>query len=131
MLFRSQKIKNLALAGIFVFYFALVGQYVIHEDYCANLGFDFCAYWSGGNVANEFGFSEIYNSEKLLEVQTNIYPEVLKTNGTFEVVPLPYLPFFLIPFKFFSYIDLRLSYMIWTLLNFLVSIFTFAFFFPK
>lgn len=127
----TEKFRNLGFAAIVVFYIILVGRDIIYKEYCGNLGFDFCAYWSGGKVSNEYGFSEIYNSEKLLEFQTKIYPVNTNTSSDFEVVPLPYLPFFLIPFKFFSLINLRLSYLIWTLLNFFGFYFYLRFFITK
>lgn len=110
--------QNLALFSITVFYALLVTGDLHFNNFCGNLGTDYCAYWNGGRIINEHGYTEVYNLSRLLEYEKPYYLKD-RIGVDFDPVPLPYLPIFLIPFQFLSLFDLKFSFLLWTLINLL------------
>lgn len=118
--------ENLAIAAALTFY--LIKMIFIISDFslCENVGLDYCAYWSAGKLINEKSFSSVYNLNLLEQAQNEIYPQADHPN--FQTFAVMYLPIFLLPFKFFSLIDLTTSYLIWTFINFVGLILYLRFF---
>ncbi len=122
---------NLFFAGIFTFYALLVGQELMYKNICGGLSYDFCAYWSGGRIMNQYGYQYIYDSDIILSIQRGIYPQAIKAPDLFTEVPLPYLPVFMLPFQFLSLLDLPFSYLIWTVVNILFLVLYLRFFYKE
>jgi Glycosyltransferase family 87 len=105
---------NLALMTIAIFYLAQIGlDLLVWKTMCGNLGGDYCAYWSAAKIANEQGYAEVYDLEKLGRIEQSIYPSSLP----FGVRPIPYLPMFIIPFQVLSFLNPFSGYWLWFLFN--------------
>jgi Protein of unknown function (DUF2029). len=110
--------KNLVLLALFAFYLIVWGNWLIHGDLYQN---DYLAFWSAGKVANEQGFSRLYDLEALKTAQMQGLESVglLKNadRSAFMPNPAPIFPVFVLPFQCLAKIDLRTSYWLWTLMN--------------
>ena len=85
------------------------------------VGVDFIAYWGVGRISDEYGFSQIYELDKIRDV----YSYEIKEQGFLidldKVTPsVPYLPIFVFPFKILSRVDLTYSFWIWNFINLVV-----------
>lgn len=98
------------------------------------MGDDYLGYWSVGKIADQKGFSEIYNLENLRLTQLTALDGLgygIADDITYLPMPVPYLSFFLLPLKYLSRIGLVSSYQIWTFLNLVILIGYLAFFIRK
>lgn len=120
--------QNLALAAILFFYVLQIGFDLITHNTCGNLAIDYCAYWSSGKIASMIGYTDIYNLDLQTQIQKSIHPQGNNPSIPFQVVPVPYLPLFVIPFQLLSFLSLESSFWIWTLLNMLGFIYYLRFF---
>lgn len=120
--------QNLALAAILFFYVLQIGFDLITHNTCGNLAIDYCAYWSAGKIATMTGYTDIYNLDIQAQIQKSIHPQGNNPSIPFQVVPVPYLPLFVIPFQLLSFLSLESSFWIWTLLNMLGFIYYLRFF---
>jgi hypothetical protein len=122
------KWQNIALLTLVIFYLTQFSlDLFVWKIMFGNLGGDYSAYWSAGKIANESGYADIYNLDKLEEVQRPLSPPELP----FGVRPVAYLPIFIIPFQLFALIDPYLGYWLWTLLNLVVSVYYLRFFIQR
>ena len=108
---------NLVLVAILTFYLILVGTGLLQNDYCGFLATDYCAYWTGGRVMNEQEIAAIYDMDILRQVQESYFLQTADALQESQVVPLPYLPAFLLPFKALALLDIPYSYLAWTVIN--------------
>ena len=99
------------------------------------VGGDFLGYWSVGKIADQKGFSETYTLENLritqLEALERLGYSEITDESSYSIMPVPYLSFFLVPFKYLSRIELIYSYWTWTLLNLAILIGYLVFFLRK
>ena len=117
--------KSLIIIVVITMYLTLIGVWVGIDDYPFELGADYLAFWSAGKIADDLGYSEIYNLENLRSVQL----EVLIGRGILEKVdiasfspfPSPYLSIFIMPFQLLSKVDIRYSFWIWDIFNLAIS----------
>jgi hypothetical protein len=122
---------NLAIAATITSHVVLFVSYVRDIGAHTNLGFDYIAFWSSGKVANESGFPEMYNLERITEIQKKFYTEI-NLNAEWAIpIEAPYLPIFLIPFSFLALISLPTSFFVWTLSNLFIFVFYLCFFIKK
>ncbi len=121
---------NLAIAATIILYIIQIGFFIFDGTICRNYAFDFCAFWSAGRVSNELSLVEVYDISLLKEYQKEIYLYEHNEYTIFYGCPVPYLPTFLIPFKFLSILNLPSSFIFWTLFNLLVLI-IYLWFFTK
>ena len=121
--------KAILLFTIACFYVGLIVIWERDSGSPIKYGGDYLAFWSAGKIADEKGYSEIYNLENLKSVQT----QALNNLGFSQesILPAPYFSVFLIPFQLLSRVELQYSYWIWTLINLLVLIGYMVFFFRK
>ena len=113
--------KNLILFAVFCFFIVFIILFV--ES--GSVATDYFAYWSVGKIADQKGFSEIYDLEDLHISQLKALDELgVKKTDEILISPIPvsYLSFFLLPFKYLSRFELIYSYRIWTFLNLAVLI---------
>ncbi len=122
--------QNLALAATLTFYLVL-SIFLVNTEFCGHLGHDYCAYWSAGKIMREESFGAIYNPERLLPLQENLFPQSDHPDIPFEVIPLPYLPVFLLPFYPLSLFSPSVSFALWTLINLVGLILYLRFFAQK
>jgi hypothetical protein len=126
---------KLFLAAILTFHIITIGLSFINNYLCWNLAFDYCVFYSSGEIINERGFTFIYDLDILKEFQLRNYSQELISNinnSSNEIVAavILYLPVFLVPFKLFSTINLPYSYFLWAFLN-LIGLFVYLKFFIK
>lgn len=124
-----KNLKNLTSANknfsfwflLFAIYFAFciftTGLDLLKDNFCGSTAIDYCAYWSTGKIINDEGFSKIYDLDVLRTYQSPIYPRPFKHIDYFQIIPFPYLPIFAIPFSLLSLINLKLSFVIWVVIN--------------
>ncbi len=119
---RREGWENLALAATIMFYIIQIGFFVFNGTICDDFGFDYCAYWSVGKLINQNGYADAYDLDLLAQSQKDAYNIEDNLIENFRPIEVPYLPIFLIPFEIFSYVDLTASYLMWTLVNFIVLV---------
>ncbi len=90
--------KRLAFVTIFAFYavqfiFALTSSALL-----VSVGSDFLAFWSAGKIANELGYSHIYDIQSLAAVQADALTHQGSVVGQFIVFPCALFSFFVLPF---------------------------------
>jgi len=121
--------QNLAILAVLVLYLIMVGRILsLNQPLCQVevVAGDFCAYWSGGKVANDFGYSKVYDLKLLAQFQT---ANASSNDSSFEVLPLPYLPIFIVPFQLLSFLDVTSGFWVWTLINLIAFVSYFRFFY--
>ena len=113
--------QNLILIAILFYYLFQFGFAIGKNGFLVWYGADHLAFYSAGKIADETGFANIYDLEKLESIQA----EELNKRGLLEIIggskfdptPVPVLSFFIIPFQLLSRVELELSYWIWTAAN--------------
>ena len=121
--FKFENWKNLILIALFCFYFfVFFGSYFVF----GGIQEDYLAFWSAGKIADEKGYSQIYDLNNIKSVQTKELQALgLITNANDSSIPLfpvPYFSFFVVPFQLLSRVDLVDGYWIWTILNLVILI---------
>jgi hypothetical protein len=129
--FRNLSVKNklnLVIAACITIYAIFVISVLASGRFCKYIGVDYCAYWTGGRLMLDKSIADVYDMDLLRLYQEKLYPQTTSIGIDFKVVPLPYLPVFVLIFPLFSTIDLPYSFIFWTLLNVLGFIFYLRFF---
>ena len=124
----SDNWRNLLFFAIICAYFML---------FCSFLsggarGSDYELYWSTGIIADEKGYSQIYNLSEL----RNVYRQIVDESGNYanndayinEIFPVAYFSMFFVIFQFLSRISVASGFMIWTFLNLAILIVYMLFF---
>jgi hypothetical protein len=111
--------QNLGILAVLAFYLVLIGRVVITNRPVCEIDVvagDYCAFWSAGKVASNFGYSKIYDLDLLSQYQkTN---SGLPNGGsTFRTLAIVFLPIFVTPFQPLSLLDVTSGFWLWTLLN--------------
>ncbi len=65
------KWKNLSHFAIFILYVGLFGSWIWKGSLTVGYGSDYLAFWSVGKIADEKGFSEIYDLDNLRQYQVS------------------------------------------------------------
>ena len=120
--FKYENWKNLIIAAIICFYFI---------DFIATfgngeIGSDYLGYWSVGKIADEKGYSEIYDFNILKSVQLQGrkelgFPDKIN-DPSFSPIIVPYFSFFVLPFQLISRIGIIYSFWTWTIINLIILI---------
>ena len=121
--FKFENWKNLILFALICFYFfVFFGTYFVF----GGIKGDYLAFWSVGKIADERGYSQIYDLNNIRSVQTKELQALgLITNANDSSIPLfpvPYFSIFVLPFQLLSRVDLVDGYWIWTILNLIILI---------
>lgn len=111
------KLARLLLTAILTFYIVQIGYFLINGQVCDDYGFDYCAYWSIGKIIRTEGISNIYNLDLITNLENEIYPQASIPSINFTPPYAPYVPLFMIPFAFLSFLNLPTSYLLWTGIN--------------
>ncbi len=126
--------QNLILVGLFFFYFSQFGFMLTKESFLRGYGVDYLAFWSIGKIADEKGFTEIYdiNNIRLTQIQVLEDLGMLIKGGEPPIspIPAPIFPFFVLPFQLLSRVNPKQSYWIWTGIN-LAAVTGYLLFFTK
>jgi len=115
------------LVVIVCFNLILIIVWVVNGSFFSIYGRDYLAYWSAGKIADQKGYSEIYDLNNLRSVQTQELESLgvfAKTDDSsaYPVIPVPYFSFYILPFQILSKIDLVYGYWLWTILNLIILI---------
>ena len=108
---------NLALVVVALFYGLQVVMDQMNNKFCLNLGVDYCAYWSAGQISNEHGYAGMYDQDLLIRYQTPLYPSQGDPAVPERIIPFPYLPVFILPFQLLALLSLKSGFLVSTLLN--------------
>ncbi len=125
--------KNGLIFVIACFYLVIISSWIKGGNY---YGADYLGYWSVGKIANEKGYSEIYNLDALKTVQGQ---ELIKLGiienmddpSLSQLAGSPYLSFYDLLFQPFSKFDLITSFWLWIIFNLVLLISYLAFFTRK
>jgi hypothetical protein len=113
----------------------LIISFFILGGFSSTYGTDYIAYWSAGKIADQLGYSEIYDLNILRSVQTSELEFLgvlsISESSSFRILPANYFSFFILPFQVLSRIDLIDGYWLWTILNLSVLIGYLLFFMKK
>ena len=107
---------------VITFYLVLMGSWYSQTN---NYGNDYLGFWSLGKIANEKGYSAIYDLPTLQAFQIK---EMSRITGKMispaneAAMPAPIFSIFVVPFQLFSLINLDTSYWIWSILNLVILI---------
>lgn len=106
---------------------ALVGygvyavQLTVQQGWFNYTASDFRAYYATGQIFRNHGPQFIYDLSLQSAYQRDIYDQfVIQTTrppAPLVVIPVPYLPPFILPFVLLSYLPLFPAFLIWTFLN--------------
>lgn len=130
--FKGMNWKAILLFSIALFYVCLIVIWLQEKNSPLHYGGDYLAFWSAGRIADEKGFSQIYDLQALKDNQTQALVQLGILRGQFVLTPnpAPYFPMFIVPFKYLSRINIQESFWTWTVLNLLFMI-GYLFFFIK
>jgi hypothetical protein len=117
---------RLACAALIACYLLQIGFEVAWHNTCGHLAIDYCALWSAERVATGMGYPHVYDLQTLTSVEASISPQ--PGSPAFAVVPIPYLPAFIIPLQFLASMDPSASYWLWAIANLAVLAFYLRFF---
>ena len=117
-----EKWINLAVAGLLTYYAAQVILNILWGNLFGDLGIDFGSFWSAGHLANQFGYSSVYNIELMGQTQRQLLPERALAISGLGVIPTPYLPVFLLPFQLLALLPPAPAAALWMALNLAGSI---------
>ena len=117
--------QNIALLTLVVFYIAQYSMDLfVWKVMCVHVAQDYCGYWSAAKIANETGYAESFDGDRLAEIQRTILP----ANTPLFVHGSPYLPIFLLPFQLLVFLGPNAGYWVWTILSLLLVIFYLRYF---
>jgi Glycosyltransferase family 87 len=108
---------NLVLVVVAIIYGVQVVMDRMNNRFCLNLGVDYCAYWSAGQISNAHGYAGMYDQDLLIRYQAQLYPSPDDPAVPQRIIPFPYLPVFVLPFQLLALLDLKISFVLSTLLN--------------
>lgn len=118
--------KNLILFAIFLFYVIQLGFLIGKGTFPLHYGEDFLAFWSAGKVADEVGYSKIYDPGVVGPIQKQALRDlgfpVALDDPNLPTMMAPNFSIFVIPFQFFSRFNPQIGYWIWTILNLMLLI---------
>lgn len=115
---------NLALVIVAIFYILQIAADLFYNPFCKNMAVDFCAFWSAGKISNSQGYASIYDQKMLGQYEHAISVQPGDLTIASRIIPFVYLPVFVLPFQLLSSLPLKISYLVWTLLN----LFAFSFY---
>ena len=107
--------QNLGLMMVLVLYAIRVGVGYYSNGMTSVPG-DYICFWSAGRLANEAGYAKVYDLNALYEIQKSVVPTAT------VVLPMFYLPVFVLPFQILALIPIVQSYWLWMGLNFIFLI---------
>jgi len=122
--FKPIAAKVLLFIILVCFYLLVVNKWFIKGSFYSEYGADYLAYWSAGKIADQYGYTEIYNLDKLETEQVQALESLgipLETeDSSFSILPVAYFSVFVVPFQILSKMDLVRGYWLWTVLNFIL-----------
>ena len=116
--------QNLILVAVFFLYLSQFGFLFVKVNFL--MGYDYLAFWSAGKIADDQGYTKIYDLENLRNIQIHILEDqgILQrgVESNFSPFPAPIFSFFVLPFQLLSRFNPKQSYWIWTSFNLAVLI---------
>jgi len=125
LLINNSNFKDLILiVAIFLNLILIIIKF--NGSFYSYYGADYLAYWSAGKIADQKGYSEIYDLNNLRSVQTQELRSLnlLEKTGdsSTPILPVAYFSFFILPFQILSKFELICSYWVWTILNLIILV---------
>lgn len=122
--------RKIAYAAVIAFFLVLYIFETISMVRNHEIGMDYLGFWSAGKIADQVGYSRVYDPDLLTEVQSR----ELNTTGIyvedFQFYPVVYLLIFIAPFQLLSRINLLTSHWLWVTLNWM-ALFIYMVFFTR
>lgn len=109
--------KQIILLSVVLVYYLLqsFSSLAVDGPLGKSIGVDFRAFWSAGYIANNQGYAEVYDLEQMGAVQGEIIPP--SGSAPLPVVPVPYLPIFVVIFQVFALLPPIPAFSVWSALN--------------
>jgi hypothetical protein len=107
--------QNLGLMVVLAFYVIRIGV-GLYSNGLTSVPGDYICFWTAGRLANAAGYAQVYNLNALYELQKSVVPTAT------VVLPMFYLPVFILPFQALALIPIVQSYWLWMGLNILFLI---------
>lgn len=114
--------QRLGIAALLLIYAAQIILDIIWGNLFGNLGVDFAAFWTAGHIANQDGYGAVYNLAVVAEVQRQFLPARAMMADFVRILPVAYLPLFLLPFQALALLPPASAATIWMALNLLGSL---------
>lgn len=115
--------QSILIASLMAFYLTNFGFRAATEKF-PYYGQDYLAFWSAGKVADQEGYTKIYDLQALRSVEGQVLRDLgvirQADDPSFMTLPALYLPVFLVPFQLLSQIPIQTSLVIWWVFNFLL-----------
>lgn len=115
--------KVLLLIFAIIFYLSFFFPSFLSGDLLKHMSVDYPGYWSVGKIADEQGYSKIYDPKLLDQVQKSVYLHLKEINSPVAdyigPVPVPYFSVFMIPFQFLSRFPPENTVWLWNFINLL------------
>jgi hypothetical protein len=117
---RSVNWQGIIIVALMAFYTANFGYRVISYSF-PDYGQDYLAFWSAGKIADQAGYSKIYDPQVMRSVEAGEMVKLGMIENTdapsFSYLPTPYLSIFLVPFQILSHFKIGTSLVIWLIIN--------------
>lgn len=126
--------QSLILIAIAILYGVQFATLVVNGRVPVNYGDDYFAFWSVGKIADEKGYSQIYDLNELKNVQINSLRDLGVKNfsaDSFSPLPVSIFAIFIPVLQLFSKLPPGQGYWIWTLINCAVYFFYIGFFIKR
>jgi hypothetical protein len=117
----------LLMIGYFIFLVRIIQLRGLFEY----VGIDFRLWYSTGMIARYHGFNQIYLASYQSFYQKPLYDNFARispSSMSFWPLPLPYLPFFIIPMLFLTLFSPLTGFILWTIVNISMTILYLIFF---
>ncbi|MBN1618870.1 DUF2029 domain-containing protein [Candidatus Dojkabacteria bacterium] len=128
--FQSVSLKNVAYGLLIIFMSFLYLFNTIERIKKQEFGLDYLAFWSTGKIAEQYGFSRIYDPILLNAVQVDQLSMMGYSIENYQYIPVPYPSVFITPFALLSKLDFYVSYCIWIITNW-AMLFVYLLFFTR
>ncbi|MGA9397654.1 MAG: glycosyltransferase family 87 protein [Anaerolineaceae bacterium] len=108
---------NLVLVVMALFYLLQIISDQMKSKLCINLAVDYCTYWTVGRLSTTHGYASIYDQTLIYQSESVFFTSGDAQSIKDRTIPFVYLPVFVFPFQILSFLDLRTSFIVWTLIN--------------
>jgi glycosyl transferase family 87 len=115
----ARRRRNLAIAGLLVFYAIQIIFEAVTSNTFGRFASDFASFWSAGYIANHQGYASVYDLSLMSETQRALLPAAAASLPEFHSIPTPYLPVFILPFQLLALTPPIAAAWFWLVLNLL------------
>jgi hypothetical protein len=123
--------KRLALVALLAFYLVQAANILFGRELFHPVGLDFFGFWSAGRAATLSNYSQVYDLGLLKDIQVQQLDRLDLSTQDYAPFPAPLFSIFLVPFQLFSFLEVRLSFWIWSLINLVILVIYLGFFISR